>query len=104
MDFPPYVSVAVIVGMVLLGLSPKGPVWLKIFLQIIVGAVIYFEFGEATFNLPFAEESPLYGGAIPYKTVNLYSVGFLSALMGIVCSLVFLALSKLMGKSMRTDE
>ena len=101
------ITVAILIAMIVFGLLPKIPVWVKIPLQLIVGAGIYMGMGEAMFALPYGDNLPmsdLYGGSGGELGFNKLSMGVVSAGIGTVFSLLGFAIWKLIAMRSGGDE
>ena len=101
------ITVAILVAMIILGLLPKIPVWIKIPLQLIVGAGIYIGMSDAMFALPYGDNLPisdLFGGNGGEPGFNKLSMGVVSGGLGTLSSLLGFAIWKLVAKRGGGDE
>lgn len=82
--------------------APKVPWYVKVVLQLIVGAVIYFAFADTMFDLPAGDTSPIssvFGGAPDgMDGFNKYAMGVLGTVLGLLGTLVATILYAVIGK------
>ncbi len=85
------VTVGVLLLAVIIGLIPQIPLPVKLVLQLVIAAIIYFGFSEATFPLPVSETATLtelFGGDGGMGGFNKASMGVLYAAVGFLFSLI----------------
>jgi hypothetical protein len=75
-------------------LPPKLPLAIRLVLQALLGAIIYFKFHDASFGLPDPDNLPiseLFGGWVEEGHFNKLSVGVVFFVLGAVLSVVVAA-------------
>ena len=93
------VTIAVLIGMIVLGLHPKIPVWAKILVQVILAVGIYVGLSDAMFALPYGDSLPIsdmFGGSGGQPGFNKMSMGVVSGVLGILASLLAFAIGKVL--------
>ena len=87
-------------------LLPKVPWYVKIVVQLIIGAVVYFVFSDTMFDLPMGDSFPsssIFGGAPSEEmggdgSFNKYALGVLGTVLGIVGTFLMTGAYALFGK------
>lgn len=102
-------TLATLAFFIVVGLLPKVPWWVKVFIQLIVGAIIYFAMPDGEFPLPAPDTNPigaeLYGGnaakAWGFDDAPAFaylSVGVLFTVLGLLSTAFFTILSLVFAK------
>lgn len=92
--------------------APKVPWYAKVVLQLIIGAVVYFGFGDTMFDLPMGDTLPissLFGGAMSEDmggdgAFNKLALGVLGTILGLIMTVVATILYALLGIGKKKDE
>lgn len=101
MEYSVPITMMVLGTFVLIGILPKVPVWAKILLQLGLGGFIYKFKSDAMFLLPMASTLPmseLFGGDMGTGSFNKYALGVLGPVIGILISVIFAVVAKLLSK------
>ncbi len=82
---------------------PKVPWYIKVVVQVVIGAIIYFGFPEAMFDLPMGDQLPissLFGGNPEWNetSFNKYAMGFLATVLGLLGTALATVVTAVFGK------
>lgn len=88
---------------------PKVPWYVKVLLQVIIGAVIYYGFPETMFDLPAGDKLPissLFGGSPEWtgEGFNKYAMGIIGTVLGLVMTVIATVLYAFLGVGGSTQE
>ena len=94
---------------VLIAFVPRVPWYVKVALQLIMGAVIYFGFPEVEFELPYGDSLPissLFGGSPEWAGggFNKYAMGVAGTALGLIATVVATAAYALLGIGKKEEE
>lgn len=92
--------------------APKVPWYAKLVVQLIIGAVVYFGFGDTMFDLPMGDTLPissLFGGAMSEEmggdgSFNKLSLGVIGTVLGFIMTAVATGLYAVLGIGKKKDE